>query len=77
MGIVARQSIKGTIATYVGVAVGIVTTFFVQTKYLTTEEIGPSAVILVPKKVKSATVFTVSSSICNEMMGPDAMILVL
>lgn len=46
MGIVARQSIKGTIATYLGVAVGIVTTFFVQTKYLTTEEIGLVDVLL-------------------------------
>ena len=46
MGIVARQSIKGTIATYIGVAVGIVTTFFVQTKYLTTEEIGLIDVLL-------------------------------
>ena len=40
MGIVARQSIKGTIATYIGVAVGIVTTFFIQTKALQPEEIG-------------------------------------
>lgn len=46
MGIVARQSIKGTIATYLGVAVGIMTTFFVQTKYLTTEEIGLVDVLL-------------------------------
>lgn len=46
MGIVARQSIKGTVATYVGVAVGIVTTFFIQTKYLTTEEIGLVDVLL-------------------------------
>ena len=46
MGIVARQSIKGTIATYIGVAVGIVTTFFIQTKYLTTEEIGLVDVLL-------------------------------
>ena len=46
MGIVARQSIKGTIATYIGVAVGIITTFFVQTKYLTTEEIGLVDVLL-------------------------------
>ena len=46
MGIVARQSIKGTLATYFGVAVGIVTTFFVQTKYLTTEEIGLVDVLL-------------------------------
>ena len=37
---------------------------------------SPSAVILEPKKIKSATVSTVSPSICHEMMGPDAMILV-
>ena len=34
---------------------------------------SPSAVILEPPKIKSATV---SPSICHEMMGPDAMILV-
>ena len=37
---------------------------------------SPSAVILEPQKIKSATVCTVSPSICHEMMGPDAMILV-
>lgn len=40
MGVVARQSIKGTIATYIGVAVGIVTTFVIQTKALEPEQIG-------------------------------------
>ena len=37
---------------------------------------SPSAVILEFKKIKSLTVSTVSPSICHEMMGPDAMILV-
>ena len=37
---------------------------------------SPSAVILQPKKVKSATVSTVSLSVCHEAMGPDAMIFV-
>ena len=37
---------------------------------------SPSAVILEPKKVKSVTVSIVPSSICHEMMGLDAMILV-
>ena len=37
---------------------------------------SPSAVILEPKKIKSVTVSTVSPSICHEVMGPDAMILV-
>ena len=35
-----------------------------------------SAVILDPKKIKSATVSIVSPSISHEVMGPDAMILV-
>ena len=37
---------------------------------------SPSAVILEPPKIKSDTFFIVSSSICHEVMGPDAMILV-
>ena len=37
---------------------------------------SPSAVILEPKKIKSMTVSIVSPSICHEVMGPDAMILV-
>ena len=35
-----------------------------------------SAVILEPKKIKSVTVSTVSSSICHEVMEPEAIILV-
>ena len=37
---------------------------------------SPSGVILEPKKIKSVTVSIVSPSICYEVMGPDAMILV-
>ena len=37
---------------------------------------SPSAVILEPKKIKPVTVSIVSLSICHEVMGPDAMILV-
>ena len=37
---------------------------------------SPSAVILEPRKIKSATVSIVSPSICHEVMGPDAMIFV-
>ena len=37
---------------------------------------SPSAVILEPKKIKSVTVSTFYPSICHEVMGPDAMILV-
>ena len=35
---------------------------------------SPSAVILEPKIIKSATVSTVCPSISHEVMGPDAMI---
>ena len=39
---------------------------------------SPSAVILEPKKIKikSVTVSVVSPSICQEVMGPDALIFV-
>ena len=37
---------------------------------------SPSAVILEPRKIKSATVSTVSPSIYHEVMGPDAMIFI-
>ena len=37
---------------------------------------SPTAVILEPKKIKSLTVSNVSPSICHEVMGLDAMILV-
>ena len=36
-----------------------------------------STMILEPKKIKSVTVSIVSHSISHEVMGPDAMILVL
>ena len=48
-----------------------------RSKHLLTSWLqSPSAVILEPKKTKSATVSTVSPSISHEVMGPDAMILV-
>ena len=37
---------------------------------------SPSAVILEPRKIKSDTIYTVSPSICHEVMGLDALILV-
>ena len=37
---------------------------------------SPSAVILEPKKTKSLNVSIISPSICHQVMGPDAMILV-
>ena len=55
----------------------LVIAFLPRSKCLLTSWLqSPSAVILEPRKIKSATVSTVSPSICHEVMGPDAMILV-
>uniref|UniRef100_A0AC11D8N9 tRNA isopentenyltransferase 1 n=1 Tax=Ovis aries TaxID=9940 RepID=A0AC11D8N9_SHEEP len=56
----------------------LVITFLPRSKRLLISWLqSPSAVILEPTKIKSDTVSTVSPSICHEVMGPDAMILVL
>ncbi|MCR4829782.1 MAG: oligosaccharide flippase family protein [Bacteroidales bacterium] len=46
MGVIARQSIKGALANYLGVIIGFFTTFFVLTDYLTQEEIGLTRVMV-------------------------------
>lgn len=45
MGIVIRQSIKGTVINYIGAFIGFLTTFFIQTRFLSAEEIGLLSVI--------------------------------
>ena len=55
----------------------LVITFLPRSKHLLISWLqSPSAVILEPKKIKSVTVSIVSPSICCEVMGLDAMILV-
>ena len=55
----------------------VVITFLPRSKCLLISWLQPpSAVILEPRKIKSVTVPIVSPSICHEVMGPDAMILV-
>ena len=55
----------------------MVITFLPRSKHLFISWLQlPSAVILEPPKIKPVTVSTVSPSICHEVMGPDAMILV-
>ena len=55
-----------------------VITFLPRSKHLLISWLqSPSAVILQTKKRKSVSVSIVSPSICYEVMGPDAMILVL
>ena len=53
----------------------LVITFLPRSKHLLMSWLqSPSAVILEPPKIKSVTVSTVSPSICNEVMGPDAIV---
>ena len=55
----------------------LVITFLLRSKHLLISWLqSPSAVILEPPKIKSVTVSIISPSICHEVMGPDAMILV-
>ena len=51
--------------------------FLLRSKYVLTPWLQSlSTVILEPKKIKYVTASTFSPSICHEVMGPDAMILV-
>ena len=55
----------------------LVITFLPRSKHLVISWLqSPSTVILEPQNIKSATVSTVSPSICHEVMGLDTMILV-
>ena len=55
----------------------LVRTFLPRSKHLLISWLqSPSAVIWEPTIIKPVTVSAVSPSICHEVMGPDAMILV-
>ena len=55
----------------------LVVTFLPRSKHLLISCLqSPSAVILEPQNIKSATVSSVSPTICHEVIGPDSMILV-
>ena len=56
----------------------LVTTFLPRSKGLLISWLqAQSEVILEPKKIKSVTVSIVSPSICHDVIGPDARILIL
>jgi O-antigen/teichoic acid export membrane protein len=46
MGIVIRQSLKGSIVNYTGAFIGFLTSFFILVKFLTKEEIGLTGVLV-------------------------------
>ena len=54
----------------------LVIAFLPRSKCLLISWLQSPAVILEPTKIKSVTVSIVCSSICHEVMGPDAVILV-
>ena len=70
-----RQTFVGkVISVYFNMLSRLVITFLPRSKHLLILWLkSPSVVILDPPKIKSATV---STSICHEVMGPDAMIFV-
>ena len=79
-----RKTITLTRQTFVGKVMSLlfnmlsrlVVTFLPRSKPLLISWLqSPFAVILEPRKIKSATLSTVSPSICHEVMGPDAMVL--
>ena len=80
------KTIALTVQTFVGKVISllfntlsrIVMAFLPRSKHLLISWLQlPSAVILEPKKIKSATVSTFPPSICHEMIEVDALILVL
>ena len=79
------KTIVLTLQTFVGKVMSLlfnvlsrlVITFLPRSKLLLISWLQlPSAVILEPRKIKSDTVSTVTPSVCHEVMGLDAMILV-
>ena len=80
-----RKTIALTLGTFVGKVMSLlfntlsrlVIVFLPRSKCLLISWLqSPSAVILEPKKIKFVTVSIVSSSVCHDVMGPDAMIFV-
>ena len=78
------KSIALTICTFVGKLMSLlfnglprfVIAFLPWSKCLLISWIQSPSAVMVPKKIKSITVSIVPSSLCHEVMGPDAMILV-
>ena len=75
--VLTRRTFVGKVMSLLFNMLSRVITFLPRSKRLLISWLqSPSAVILEPPKIKSDTASTVFPSICHEMMGPDAMILV-
>ena len=62
MGIVIRQSLKGTLVNYIGVVLGIFVQFYIVAKYLDPEVIGLSKVVYEVALLLSTLAFLGSGS---------------
>ena len=73
-----RQTFAGKVMSLLfNMLTRLVIAFLPRSKHLLISWLqSPSAVILEPRKIKSATVSSVSPSICHKVMGLDAIILV-
>ena len=72
-----RWTFVGKVSLLFNMLSRLVINFLPRSKYLLISWLqSPSAVILEPRKIKSATVSTVCPSICCEVMGPNAIIFV-
>ena len=73
-----RQTLVGKVMSlFFNMLSRFVTAFLLRSKCcLISVQQSLSTVILEPKKIKSVAVSTFSPSICHEVIGPDAMILV-
>ena len=77
MALTRRTFVGKVVSLLFNILSRLVITFLPRSKCLLISWLqSPTAVILEPRKIKSATVSTVFPSICHEVMGPDAMILV-
>ena len=77
IGLAGRTIVGKVMSLLCSMLSSLVITFLPRSKHLLIAWLqSPSAVILEPKKIKSATVSTVSASVCHEVMGADDMILV-
>ena len=72
-----RRTFVGKVSLLFNVLSRLVITFLPRSKHLLISWLqSPTVLILEPKKIKSLAVSIVSPSICQELMGLDAMILV-
>ena len=77
IALIRRTFVNKVMSLLFNVLSRLVITFLPRSKRLLISWLqSPSAVILKPQNIKSTAVSTVSPSICHEVMGPDAMILV-